>query len=56
MEKRFHSLKYFAPIVQIALCPVTILFLWTVFTRPEAKPVVNEESVRKDMMTNSGYE
>ena len=27
--------------------PVTILFLWTVFTGPEAIPVVNEELVRK---------
>ena len=48
MEKRFHSLKYFAPIVQIALCPVTILFLWTVFTGSEVIPEVKEESVRKE--------
>ena len=47
MEKRLNSLKYFAPLVQIALCPVTILFLWTVFTGPEAIPVVSEELVRK---------
>ena len=47
MEKRLNSLKYFAPLVQIALCPVTILFLWTVFTGPQAIPVVNEELVRK---------
>jgi hypothetical protein len=48
MEKRLNSLKYFAPLVQMALCPVTILFLWTVFTGPEAIPVVSEELVRKE--------
>ena len=48
MEKRVNSLKYFAPLVQIAMCPVTILFLWSVFTGPEADPVVNEELVRKE--------
>ena len=45
MEKRLNSLKYFAPLVQIALCPITILFLWTVLTGPEAIPVVSEELV-----------
>ena len=44
MEKRLNSLKYFAPLVQTALCPV----LWTVFTGPQAIPVVNEELVRKE--------
>ena len=48
MEKRLNSLKYFAPLVQIVLCPVTILFLWIVFTDPQAIPVVNEELVRKE--------
>ena len=43
MEKKLNSLKYFAPLVQIALCPVTILFLLTVFTGPEGIPEVNEE-------------
>ena len=46
MEKRLNSLKYFAPLVQIVLCPVTVLFLWTVFTGPQAIPVVNEELVK----------
>ena len=45
MERRLKSLKYLGPLVQIALCPVTILFLWTVFTGPEAIPVVSEELV-----------
>ena len=45
MKKRLNSLKYFAPLVQLALCPVTILFLWTVFTGPEVIPFVNEELV-----------
>ena len=48
MEKRLNSLKYFAPLVQIVLCPVTILFLWTVFTGSEVIPEVKEESVRKE--------
>jgi hypothetical protein len=48
MEKRLNSLKYLAPLLQIALCPVTILFLWTVFTGPEVIPVVSEELVRKE--------
>ena len=48
MEKRLNSLKYFAPLVQIVLCPVTILFLWTVFTGPQEIPVVNEELVGKN--------
>ena len=47
MEKRLNSLKYLAPLVQMALCPVTILFLWTVFTGPEVIPEVKEELVRK---------
>ncbi len=46
MKKTINSLKYFAPVVQLVLCPVTILFLWTVFTGPEVIPVVNEELVR----------
>tara|TARA_Y100001968_G_scaffold272254_1_gene264341 strand:+ start:533 stop:673 length:141 start_codon:yes stop_codon:yes gene_type:complete len=46
MKKKLNSLKYFAPIIQLALCPVTILFLWTVFTVPEGIPVINEEIVR----------
>ena len=45
MEKRLNSLKFFAPLVQMALCSVTILFLWTVFTGPEAIPAVSEELV-----------
>ena len=48
MKKRLNSLKYFAPLVQIALCPATILFLWTVSTGPQAIPVVNEEFVREE--------
>ena len=48
MGKRLNSLKYFAPLVQIALCPVTILFLWTVFTGPEVIPEVEDELVRKE--------
>ena len=48
MEKRLNSLKYFAPLVQIALCPVTILFLSTVFTDAEVIPEANEELVRKE--------
>ena len=48
MEKRLNSLKYFAPLVQIVLCPVTILFLWTVFTDTEVIPEVNEELVLKE--------
>ena len=45
MEKRLNPLKYFAPLVQLALCPVTILFLWSVFTGPEVIPEVNEELI-----------
>ncbi len=48
MEKKLNSLKYFAPLVQIVLCPVTILFLWTLFTGPESIPVVKEELVPKE--------
>ncbi len=48
MKKRFNALKYFAPLVQIALCPVTILFLWSVFTGPQSIPVDNKELVRKE--------
>ena len=48
MKKKLNSLKYFAPLVQIVLCPVTILFLWTVFTGPEVIPEVNEEIIRKE--------
>ncbi|AIQ97375.1 hypothetical protein [Prochlorococcus sp. MIT 0801] len=46
--KRLKSLKYFAPLVQIVLCPVTIMFLWAVFTGPEVTLEVNEELVRKE--------
>ena len=42
-NKKLKRLLYFAPLVQIALCPVTILFLFTVFTGPEGIPEVNEE-------------
>ena len=47
MKKKLNSLKYFAPLVQIVLCPVTILFLWTVFTGSEVIPEANEELVGK---------
>ena len=47
MKKKLNSLKYCAPLVQLALCPITILFLWSVFTGPEVIPVVNEELVRQ---------
>tara|TARA_Y100001968_G_scaffold321688_1_gene356507 strand:- start:399 stop:587 length:189 start_codon:yes stop_codon:yes gene_type:complete len=56
MKKKLNSLKYFAPLVQIALCPITILFLWTVFTGPEAIPEINEELVGSNMMKKSGDE
>ena len=46
--KKLNSLKYFVPLIQIVLCPVTILFLWTVFTGPEVIPEINEELVRKE--------
>ena len=46
MKKKLNSLKYFAPLVQLALCPVTIMFLWTVITGPEVIPVVDEELVK----------
>ena len=51
MKKKLNSLKYFAPLVQLALCPVTILFLWTVFTGPEVIPDVNKEvgQIEKDL-------
>ena len=45
MQKKLNSLRYFAPLAQIALCPVTILFLWTVFTGPEAITEVKDELV-----------
>jgi len=45
MEKKLNLLKYFVPLVQLALCPVTILFLWTVFTGPEAIPDVKDEFI-----------
>ena len=45
MKKKPNSLKYFAPLVHVALCPVTILFLWTVFIGPEAIPEINDELV-----------
>ncbi len=48
MEKRLNSLKYLAPLFQIVLCPVTILFLWTMFTGSEVIPEVNEELVLKE--------
>tara|TARA_Y100001968_G_scaffold97977_1_gene87932 strand:+ start:1250 stop:1396 length:147 start_codon:yes stop_codon:yes gene_type:complete len=48
MEKKINTLKYFAPLVQIVLCPVTILFLWTMFTDPEVVPEFKEELVSKE--------
>ena len=48
MKKSLNSLKYFAPLVQIALCPVTILFLWSMYTGPQAIPVDNKELVQKE--------
>ena len=56
MKKKLNSIKYFAPLAQLALCPVTILFFWTVFTGPDVIPEVNEELVRNDRTMKSGYE
>ena len=53
MKKILNSLKYFAPLIQIALCPVTILFLWTVFTGPEAIPEIKEELVELNLVNES---
>ena len=44
-KKKRNSLKYLSPLVQVALCPVTILFFWTVFTGPEAIPEFKDELV-----------
>ncbi len=50
MKNKLDSLKFFAPLVQIALCPVTILFLWTMFAGPEAITEINEELVGQNLM------
>jgi len=55
MKRKLNSLKYFAPLVQIVLCPVTILFLWTVFTEPEVTLEVNEELASKQIMIKPVY-
>ena len=55
MEKRLNSLKYFAPLVQMVLCPVTILFLWTLFTGPEVIREVNEDLIRKNRQMSNIY-
>ena len=45
MAKVNNILKYFAPLVQLAFCPVTILFLWSVFIAPDAINEGNQELV-----------
>tara|TARA_Y100001968_G_scaffold224570_1_gene207254 strand:- start:755 stop:901 length:147 start_codon:yes stop_codon:yes gene_type:complete len=34
MDKHFNWLRYFSPLVGIVFCPVTILFLWAIWTGP----------------------
>tara|TARA_B100000579_G_scaffold420597_1_gene420489 strand:- start:613 stop:759 length:147 start_codon:yes stop_codon:yes gene_type:complete len=34
MKSNYDWLKYFAPLFGILFCPVTILFLWAVWTGP----------------------
>ena len=43
MRNKVSTLRYFAPLIQMAFCPITILFMWTLFTGPEVIPVVSEE-------------
>ena len=34
MEQNINWLKYLSPFVGILFCPVTILFLWTIWSGP----------------------
>ena len=40
MEHKNNWLKYLSPFIGILFCPVTILFLWTIWSGP----VVNSET------------
>ena len=40
MEDKHYWLKYLSPIVGILFCPVTILFLWSIWS----VPVVDSET------------
>ena len=40
MEKKIYWLKYLAPFIGFLFCPVTILFLWSMWSGP----VVNSET------------
>ena len=34
MENKINWLKYLSPFIGILFCPVTILFLWSIWSRP----------------------
>ncbi len=34
MVNKFNWVKYLSPIVGILFCPITILYLWTIWTEP----------------------
>ena len=40
MNQKQNWIKYFSPIIGILFCPITILFLWTIWSGP----VVNFEA------------
>tara|TARA_Y100001968_G_C19053554_1_gene570313 strand:- start:323 stop:469 length:147 start_codon:yes stop_codon:yes gene_type:complete len=34
MESKIHWIKYLSPLMGILFCPVTILFLWSIWPSP----------------------
>tara|TARA_B100000579_G_C22042847_1_gene493452 strand:- start:166 stop:312 length:147 start_codon:yes stop_codon:yes gene_type:complete len=40
MDDKTYWIKYFSPVIGMLFCPVTILFLWTIWSGP----VVNSDT------------
>ena len=40
MEQKIHWIKYLSPLMGILFCPVTILFLWSIWP---SNPVIESE-------------
>ena len=47
MENKIYWIKYLSPFVGILFCPVTILFLWTIWSGPVINP---ENDIVEELM------
>ena len=48
MENKIYWIKYLSPFVGILFCPITILYLWTIWSGPVINP---ENDIVEELMS-----